>query len=464
MKLLMKSVERRLFTSMASLFVGAGCQLWAQVPEGGWVSQEHHTFAMYHSQGLLPVSLANLGPNSAWDGLAVDHRGIAYSLESGALLRILYDSQLPSPNELFGEFPGIPYTNEPTTFHPPGAHMVATREELWMLEAVGVLKHVPLAVNGHSVTTVASILPASRQGSRCTTTCTNGRDLFVGILTPSFVSEVWALDLRVPLQPMRHVATMPSSQSYQISLVLRRDGNLLAMALDGLYAVDVGSGQVSFVCPRPQSYYFSILQGQTPQYLSDANIRLAYDPWTDVVAMSPPWLVDTTIIYQRNMQSSGGFTFAFGNGFFGGLRKIVSASEQPFESYGQGCSNSLALEPRMAWQGLPSRGQSFGLSVRDAEPAGVAVFWIGVSDRLWPGLGPLPFDVSAHGAPGCQIHASGDMSYLAGVDVAGRSSITVPIPITPALNGLEVFAQSASTSSVNALGFVASDAVAIRIR
>jgi hypothetical protein len=463
MNIPMKSVERGLFTSLASLFVSAGCDVWAQVPEGGWVSQETHSWVNYHSQNLMPVTSAAISRNAVWDGLAVDHRGIIYSIDSYALWRVWYDAQQPY-YQLIVEFPGIPYTNEPTPFHPLGAHMVATREELWMLEAVGVLKHIPLAYSGHSVATVANILPASRQGSRCTTTCTNGRELFVGILTPSFVSEVWALDLRAPLQPMRHVATIPSLQSYQISLVLRRDGNLLAMALDGLYAVDVGSGQVSFVCSRPQSYYFSILQGQTPQYLSDANIRLAYDPWTDVVAMSPPWLVDTTIIYQRNMQSSGGFTFAFGNGFFGGLRKIVSASEQPFESFGQGCSNSQALEPRMAWQGLPSRGQSFGLSVRDAEPAGVAVFWIGASDRLWPGLGPLPFDVSAHGAPGCRIHASGDMSYLAAVDGAGRSGISVPIPVTPALNGMEVFAQSASTSGVNALGFVASDAVAIRIR
>jgi len=454
---------RTTVAGLVGLLACAGDGLWAQVPEGGWVSQETHSWVNYHLQNLFPVSMAAVSFNAVWDGLAVDHQGIIYSIDGHSLLRVFYDAQQPY-YQLIVESPGIPYTNDPTPYLTRGAHMVATREALWMLEAIGVLKHVPLAVQGHSVATVANILPPSRPNSRCTSSCTNGRELFVGILTPGFVSEVWALDLHAPLQPMRHVATVPSSQSYQLSLVVRRDGNLLAMALDGLYAIDSGSGQVSYVCPRPQSVYFSRLQGQTPQYLSDFRILLAYDPWTDVVAMSPPWLVDTTIIYQRDMQSSGGFTFAFGNGFFGGLRKLVSASEQPFESYGLGCSNSLALEPRMTWQGLPRRGQHFGLAVRNAEPAGVAVFWIGTSDRIWSGLGPLPFDASVLGAPGCQIHASGEMTYFAGVDLAGRSSISVPIPITPALNGLEVFAQSASTSNVNALGFVSSDAVVVRIR
>jgi hypothetical protein len=46
----------------------------------------------------------------------------------------------------------------------------------------------------------------------------------------------------------------------------------------------------------------------------------------------------------------------------------------------------------------------------------------------------------------------------------GIASFQVSLPVNPAIQGMEIFAQSVSSASANALGFVSSDAVVIRLR
>lgn len=118
----------------------------------------------------------------------------------------------------------------------------------------------------------------------------------------------------------------------------------------------------------------------------------------------------------------------------------------------------------MGWQGLPRQGQMFTLKLRDAEPNGLAAFWVGMSDSFWPGVGALPFEASGFGAPGCHVHASSDFSLFTFADSQGNASMPMSVPVNPALRGFEVFAQTVSTSGGNALGFAASEAVAIRLR
>jgi hypothetical protein len=109
------------------------------------------------------------------------------------------------------------------------------------------------------------------------------------------------------------------------------------------------------------------------------------------------------------------------------------------------------------------QGQSFRINLRHAEPNGLSFFWLGLSDTNWLGLG-LPFTASGLGAPGCSVLASADVPYPVTTDGNGKASVTVAVPFAPSLAGMQVFAQNASTSGANALGFASSDAVVIRVR
>jgi hypothetical protein len=79
-------------------------------------------------------------------------------------------------------------------------------------------------------------------------------------------------------------------------------------------------------------------------------------------------------------------------------------------------------------------------------------------------VGSLPFDAAQVGAPGCRLWVSADVPFAAAVDGNGRASIAQGVPVNPSLAGFELFAQTASSSTANALGSAASDAVVIRLR
>ncbi|MBK8098505.1 MAG: hypothetical protein IPK26_15455 [Planctomycetes bacterium] len=144
-------------------------------------------------------------------------------------------------------------------------------------------------------------------------------------------------------------------------------------------------------------------------------------------------------------------------------RSLTTLAPQPFERFGYGCNNARGVEPHMAWAGLPSQGTTFSLETRQAEPGALAMIWLGLSDQTW-GMLSLPFDAAALGAPDCKLWTAADVPYPAWTDATGKAQVSIVVPVNPALTGLEVFAQSASSSAVNALGFVTSDALVFLLR
>ncbi|MBP8298772.1 MAG: hypothetical protein KA020_00295 [Planctomycetes bacterium] len=237
----------------------------------------------------------------------------------------------------------------------------------------------------------------------------------------------------------------PASGLFPV-MELGPDGKLVMLDERGLFLVDVELGQVQTLGPAPPGLPWTF----------------AYNVWNGDAAATSVTAANLTNVY---LWSGGVWTVKLGSWTpFFQYRNIGTTSVDPFMLFGRGCLNSLGKEPRLGWRDLPLQGQSFGLTLRDAEPNGFAIFWVGGSDVHWPGLGPLPFDAMPLGAPGCRLLASADMSYLVPVGPNGKSSITIPVPVNAALNGYEVFGQSASTSGGNVLGFAASDAVSIRIR
>ena len=115
----------------------------------------------------------------------------------------------------------------------------------------------------------------------------------------------------------------------------------------------------------------------------------------------------------------------------------------------------------MRWQGMPIGGQSFNLTMRDADPNAFALIVFGFSDQV-SAFGLLPFDLGLIGAPGCSLWISTDSSSLVAVDSGGNA--TFPIPVPASLGAFELFAEWAVLTAVNALGAVSTEAVRIRTR
>jgi len=120
-----------------------------------------------------------------------------------------------------------------------------------------------------------------------------------------------------------------------------------------------------------------------------------------------------------------------------------------FESFGSGCAAwgpvpTLTAGPRAA------RGSSIYFEVANLRLVDLPYLLVGFSDSQWNGT-PLPLSLSAYRLPGCELGVAIDDSYLMdGIPTlgTGRRYITVPVPDTQALLGLEFFTQGAVLSSL----------------
>ena len=142
---------------------------------------------------------------------------------------------------------------------------------------------------------------------------------------------------------------------------------------------------------------------------------------------------------------------------------VASSHEEPFFLFGQGCPGANGLEPRMGWTGMPLQGQSFDITLRDADSTpGIALLVLGLSDTVGP-FGALPTDLSFLGATGCALLVSLDTTLVVLLQ-SGAGSSTVNVPVNPALTGARFHGQWAVASVANSFGFVLSDAVSIQVR
>lgn len=271
---------------------------------------------------------------------------------------------------------------------------------------------------------------------------------------------IWLCDLRHPTHPqqtiLNYALTAPSPEVHR-PMTLGPDGNLLVFDSNTsvLQLVDVDLGTATVISP--------------PLPVTDVR-SIAYNHWSDTVMVLapvqrvfPPNPSPARCLLYEFQRSTGQWQLRYTHWGEAGWQ-IEALSTPPFERFGYGCPNSSGRDPQLGWRGLPRQGQTFGLRVHGAEAGGLAGFWLGTSDTFWPGLGSLPWDASAVGAPGCRLYASSDFSLFTFVDAAGRANVSVAVPVNAALSGLEVYAQSVSTSGGNQLGLAASDALAIRLR
>lgn len=287
----------------------------------------------------------------------------------------------------------------------------------------------------------------------------DGRRLYaIEQMPPSSATShaIWVCDLRHPAHPQRAMGqfalTSPIPELHR-SMTLGPDGNLLMFDSNTaqLKLIDSRTGVATVLSPP----------------LSVTDVRsIAYNHWTDTtMVLAPiPGVGSQAMFRLYEFRPSVGqwqlrYTHYGESGW-----QIESLSTPPFELFGHGCSTALGHDPCLGWTGLPRQGQSFSINLQDAEPAGFAMIWLGWSDTFWAPVGALPYDAGPLGAPGCNLLVAPDGPLPFPVDGGGRASYSITVPINPSIAGMQVFAQSVSTSGANALGFASSDALVIRLR
>lgn len=292
-------------------------------------------------------------------------------------------------------------------------------------------------------------------------TCSNGRDLFAcfGITQAPYTVKVIAIDMRSAQPRIRYVATLPPSGASvfrDAQIAMGRDGEVISVDWRGVFRIDNDGNVTGPVRPLPPHPSFVPNQ-------AGSTYRIAYDEWSDELLVGSLFAGTGAPVYSGSVYGNTPWLYVYNSGFFS-IESLCIADVKPFEVFGVGCANATGSDPRLGWQGLPLQGMSFGITLRDCEPNGLAVLWLGASDAHWAPLGQLPADLSVLGAPGCRLLVSPDVAQAQLVDAGGNATVHVGVPVNPALAGLDVFAQSASTSTGNNFGYAASDALVIRLR
>jgi hypothetical protein len=134
--------------------------------------------------------------------------------------------------------------------------------------------------------------------------------------------------------------------------------------------------------------------------------------------------------------------------------------------FGAACPAGSRNQPRVAVGALPRLGATVDLSVQymSSLPGAPAFLAFGLSDQLWNGATPLPFDLGLLGAPTCSVLVDLAALVATQLDPSGAASYPLTVPNQPALLGGAVFAQWFLVDpQVNTLGFVTSQGVRLTV-
>jgi arylsulfatase A-like enzyme len=140
---------------------------------------------------------------------------------------------------------------------------------------------------------------------------------------------------------------------------------------------------------------------------------------------------------------------------------LAAADPASARVYGAGCAGSAGT-PALAPIARPWLGGVFAAELAPLRDGGAAALLLGFSDALWGGV-PLPLSLAIFGAPGCALWAAPEVT-LPLAAAAGRATVRLAVPPSASLLGQSFFVQAlAHDPAANALGLVASDAIAARI-
>jgi hypothetical protein len=140
---------------------------------------------------------------------------------------------------------------------------------------------------------------------------------------------------------------------------------------------------------------------------------------------------------------------------FGGARALsysATFSQQPPSTNACPGSNSLRPALTVASGEIPAIGSTFVLRMQNTLPNALVLPYVGFSITQ-SGSTPLPFDLTALGAPGCFVRVDPGQSYVGVADASGVYYQDFVLPVFVDLRGLSVYVQAMALDVPNnALG------------
>lgn len=338
--------------------------------------------------------------------------------------------------------------------------LASDRAKVWVLGPDGVLRYFRKDMPNQTPVVVTSMMAlgvTTPPGYSWSTQlqCTNGRELIVSLPVGACPAHIYAIDVEANPITARPLLTWPLGTTWPAATVRPgRDGKYLVMKHPSLYELDASTGTLSAIPGYSTAPY-----SPSPLPTAISEPYFDYDPWTDLILTGTDGYAYVLATHLHNSTGWGAALWDPTHILLG----IASLAPRPFEVFGSGCRNGLQREPRLVWQGMPQQGSTFSLDLRDGEPNGLALIWIGWSDAYWLGVGGLPYDAAPFGAPGCRLLVAPDGPLPFILDGRGAASYSIRVPTDPVITGVQAFAQSVSSSTANALGFASSDALVIRL-
>jgi hypothetical protein len=109
--------------------------------------------------------------------------------------------------------------------------------------------------------------------------------------------------------------------------------------------------------------------------------------------------------------------------------------------YGAGC-----LGTAIGRNGRAALGATFDVRLQGASPSQPAFLGLGASRTQWGAL-PLPFDLTAAGAPGCSVLAAFTTTASLATSASGTAAFSLAVPNQPTLLGRVLYLQWASVDA-----------------
>lgn len=144
----------------------------------------------------------------------------------------------------------------------------------------------------------------------------------------------------------------------------------------------------------------------------------------------------------------------YNGGLFNDTWTYQTSALAAVATFGAGCPSTVGV-PTLSSLSMPWAGDTLTIGVGNVAPGALPLVLLGLSDTAWV-AGPLPQNLAVLGFAGCDLLVSPDVSLFAPAPVG------LPLPLNPALAGVELFAQAAALQPL-AQGFDLSMSAALRL-
>ncbi|MEM7200194.1 MAG: sialate O-acetylesterase [Planctomycetota bacterium] len=155
---------------------------------------------------------------------------------------------------------------------------------------------------------------------------------------------------------------------------------------------------------------------------------------------------DTVVVSEPTIANPAAVRYAWGNtpefSLFNaeGLPAAPFRTAAQYEPFGTPCDGGLGGKLEVVL--LPRASRNYEQRLSSWQPSQPGALLLGSSDQTWSAL-PLPLELSVLRLPGCNLYVSIDASVGFATSPTGDADITLPLPDTAAIHGIELFGQAA---------------------